>query len=71
MLPRKGKVIQFTENHKWAGCFGIIDEVKNDIYLIGMPMVVNDKVTTAYIRAMETDFEVIGTAVLVEDKQDE
>ena len=36
----KGMVVQFTEKHKWAGCLGIITEVKEsgaDIRYIPIP----------------------------------
>lgn len=40
---RVDDVIQFNENHKWCGCFGIIDEIKdcgeNGLrYMVGIPM---------------------------------
>ena len=64
-------VVQFTEKHKWAGCFGIIDKVKEcddeeEIdyrYLIGVPVPENG---VAHIFSMESDeeFEVVGTAIL-------
>lgn len=36
-------VIQFNENHKWCGCFGIIDKIKDcgengKRYMVGVPM---------------------------------
>ena len=38
----KGMVVQFTEKHKWAGCLGIITEVKEsgaDVrYMIAVPV---------------------------------
>ena len=38
----KGMVVQFIEKHKWAGCLGIITEVKEsgaDIrYMIAVPI---------------------------------
>ncbi len=61
-------VVQFTENHKWCGCLGIITEIKqlnNDIkYMIGVPI---PQQGTAYIFSMESeqDFEYIGKAVMV------
>ena len=67
-------VVQFTENHKWCGCFGYIDEVKkcgNDIrYMIGVPM---PEQGTAYIFSMESDndFEYVGDPVLVVAKNAE
>lgn len=67
-------VVQFNENHKWCGCFGIIDEVKEYEdgivrYMIGVPIPENDgeKISTAYIFVSSTEnaLEYIGTAVLV------
>ena len=65
----KGMVVQFTEKHKWAGCLGIITEVKEsyaDIrYMIAVPI---PQQGTAYIFSMESDeeFELItGFAKLV------
>jgi len=61
-------VVQFTENHKWCGCLGIITEVKdcnNDIrYMIGVPV---PQSGTAYIFSMESEneFEFIGRAIMV------
>lgn len=60
-------VVQFTENHKWCGCLGIIEEVKDckdDVrYMIGVPVPSSG---TAYIFSMESenDFEFIGEAVM-------
>ena len=35
-------VVQFTENHKWYGCFGVITEDKREgdvrRYMIGVPI---------------------------------
>lgn len=67
----KGMVVQFVEKHKWAGCLGIITEVKEsyngaDIrYMIAVPI---PQQGTAYIFSMESDeeFELItGFAKLV------
>lgn len=67
-------VVQFTENHKWCGCFGYIDEIKkcdNDIrYLIGVPIPDGG---TAFIFSMESknEFEYVGNAVLVPSRAEE
>ena len=54
----KGMVVQFIEKHKWAGCLGIITEVKEsyaDIrYMIAVPI---PQQGTAYIFSMESDEE--------------
>ena len=61
-------VVQFTENHKWCGCFGYIDEIKeyddNVRYMIGVPIPDNG---TAFIFSMKSknEFEYVGKAVLV------
>jgi len=66
-------VVQFNENHKWCGCLGIIDEVKEYEdgtvrYMIGVPTPgsIKEKVSTAYIFVSSTEnaLEYIGTAVL-------
>ena len=65
----KGMVVQFIEKHKWAGCLGIITEVKESYtdvrYMIAVPI---PQQGTAYIFSMESDeeFELItGFAKLV------
>lgn len=66
-----GDVVQFTENHKWCGCLGVIEEIKNcgdDIrYMIGVPVPAGG---TAYIFSMgsESEFEYIGPAVMVSQR---
>lgn len=59
-------VIQFTENHKWAGCFGFIDEVKGEEhprrYMIGIPI---PEQGIAYVFDDGSNIELIGQAVLV------
>lgn len=72
---KRNDVVQFTENHKWAACLGIINEVKeldDDVrYMIGVPM---PESGTAFIFSMESDeeFEPVGTAVLgYADEEDE
>lgn len=55
-------VVQFNENHKWCGCLGIVEDVADWGYLIGVPAPMQG---TAYIRAKKDDVEYIGKAVLV------
>lgn len=61
-------VVQFTENHKWCGCLGIIHEIKkcdDDIrYMIGVPIPGSG---TAFIFSMSKDkeFESIGQAIMI------
>lgn len=70
----KNSVVQFNENHKWCGCLGIINEVKelkDDIrYMVGVPCPLQG---TAYIYVLRSEFaiEVIGTAILVPKDSDE
>lgn len=61
-------VVQFNENHKWCGCLGIVNEIKqcqNDIrYMVAIPSPAEG---TAFIYVMESDktIEKIGRALLV------
>lgn len=69
----KGGVIQFKENHKWCGCFGMIKEwkevgtedplVKDIRYMVGVPTPEG----TAYIYVMDSEnaMEFIGMAKLI------
>ena len=60
-------VVQFNENHKWCGCFGIINEVKDcgddKRYMIGVEI---PQQGTAFIFSMGNDheFEYVGKAPL-------
>lgn len=66
----KNDVVQFTENHKWCGCYGYVHRIKpcgDDIrYMVGVPI---PQQGTAYIFVMESsnDIEYIGKSVLVEE----
>lgn len=65
-------VVQFTENHKWYGCFGVITEDKREgdvrRYMIGVPI---PQQGTAYIFDDGSNIEYIGKAVLVEKRDEE
>ena len=65
-MIKKNDVVQFTENHKWVGCFGYVTEVKflNGMarYTIGVPMPMKG---TAFIFDDGSEIEKVGTAVLV------
>lgn len=67
-MINKNDVIQFTENHKWCGCLGIvvaiktIEEEKNK-YLIGVPIPMQGQ-GTAYIFDDGSNIEKVGTAIL-------
>lgn len=69
-----GDVVQFTEEHKWCGCLGIVNEVKqfdDDARLmIGVPI---PEQGTAYIFSMVSDghVEYIGDAIMVMAYQEE
>lgn len=71
-MIEKDDVVQFTENHKWRGCLGIIREIKNcrnetlewdTRYMVGVPI---PQQGTAFIFVMESEnaIEKIGKAVL-------
>ena len=76
MKIRKNDVVQFTENHKWRGCLGIVSEVKKTAggkirYMIGVPLPSNDgKASMAYIIDDGSNIEYIGVAVMIENKED-
>lgn len=63
-------VVQFTENHKWCGCYGTITKDKGvnhpRRYMIGVPV---PQQGTAYIFDDGSNIEYIGEAVLVEGEE--
>ena len=78
MTIKKNDVVQFTEDHKWCGCLGIVSEVKSVTsghrYMIGAPIPNNQgKAQTAFIFDNGDNIERIGIAALVlkEDKTNE
>ena len=64
---RINDVVQFTEDHKWVACFGVVSDVKDcggDYrYLIGVPVPMQG---IAYIFSMESndEFEYVGRTIL-------
>jgi len=66
---RVNSVVQFIENHKWCGCFGIIEEDKGEghprRYLIGVPI---PESGTAFIYDDGSSIERIGKAVMIRDE---
>ena len=65
---KKNDVVQFNEKHKWCGCLGIVDSIKEfpDMrkrITVGVPV---PEKGTAYIFAEPEDLEVIGKAVLIQ-----
>lgn len=64
----KNSVVQFTENHKWCGCLGVIEEVTkcgDDVrYMIGIPIPLQG---TAFVFAMKSknEIEYIGEAAFI------
>lgn len=72
MKAKVDDVVQFLEHHKWVGCLGIVEEVKecdDDVrYMIGVPIPSNAEGTSAaYVFSMESknEFDMIGKAALV------
>lgn len=63
-----GDVVQFTEDHKWCGSLGIVEEIKElegDVrYMIGVPA---PEKGTIYIFSLgsKEEFEYIGQAVMM------
>lgn len=58
----KNEVVQFNEKHKWCGCLGIVEEVKENRIMVGVPV---PEKGTAYIFARPEELEHIGTAIMV------
>lgn len=58
-------VVQFTENHQWVGCLGVIEEDKGEghprRYMIGVPVPMQG---IAYIFDDGSNIERVGSAVL-------
>lgn len=70
-----GDVVQFNENHKWTGCLGIIDEIKDcgkngKRFMVALPL---PQQGTAYIFVMQDEFaiEKIGKARFVARKEED
>jgi len=60
-------VVQFTENHKWRGCFGFVHEIKpcgGDFRLmIGVP-IPEQGTAFIYTKLRDNDIEYVGRPVL-------
>lgn len=66
-MIKKNDVIQFTENHKWAGCFGYVTKVDKCggglvRCMIGVPIPMGG---TAFVFDDGSGIEKVGTAVIV------
>lgn len=68
----KNDVVQFTENHKWCGCLGVITEDKGydhpRRYMVGVPI---PEKSIAYIFDDGSNIELIGRAVLTEAEEED
>ena len=68
----KGDVVQFNEDHMWAGCLGIVEEDKECShprrYMVGVPV---PQQGTAYIFDDGSNIERIGRAALVPSDMEE
>lgn len=72
MKVSAGDVIQFNENHPWAGALAVVTDVKptgDDVKITaGVPMLENNKVAgTTYIFTMQSknEFDPIGRASMM------
>lgn len=70
---KRNDVVQFNERHKWCGCLGIVDSIKefSDMrkrITVGVPI---PEKGTAYIFAEPEDLEIIGKAVLVQSSEED
>ena len=57
-------VVQFNEHHKWCGCIGIVEEVKPNRIMVGVPIPVGK---STHIYVVKEDLEYIGNTVLVSE----
>lgn len=62
-------IVQFNENHKWCGCLGIVDEIKdcgeNGIrYMVGVP-IPQQGIAYIFVMSEESAIELIGEAKLI------
>ena len=68
-MIKPNDVVQFTENHKWCGCLGIVSKDKGydhpRRYVIGVPL---PEKGIAYIFDDGSNIERIGEAVMVEQE---
>lgn len=76
--PKRGDVVQFTENHKWVGTLGIVSEVKKcgDDYRVMVACTIPDNkehCNTAYIYSMlsNKEFEFVGNAVMMPPEEED
>ena len=73
----KRDVVQFTEDHKWCGCLGIVKEVKKYQdgtcrYMVGVPVPNNESnAQTAFIFDNGDNIERIGIACLTLREDDD
>ena len=71
-MIKPNDVIQFTENHKWCGCLGIVLNDKGydhpRRYVIGVPVPGNG---IEYIFCDGSNIERVGEAVMVEREDEE
>lgn len=69
-----GDVVQFNNNHKWCGCFGYIDEIKempdDTRYTIAIPFPGNE-IAVIYSLISDAEFDYIGHAALLPSKVEE
>ena len=65
---QKNDVVQFNSKHKWCGCLGIIENVNESDYLVGVPAPDHE---TFYIFVDPGEIEYIGKAVMVSSKTKE
>lgn len=53
----KNDIVQFPKSHKWAGCIGVVDSVKNGIAIV---CVRDPEFREYYIRVFTDDVYVVG-----------
>lgn len=61
-------VVQFNEKHKWCGSLGIVNEIRVERIMVGVPI---PQQGVAYIFCKEDELEYIGNAVLTERREED
>ncbi len=61
-MIQEGDVIQFNETHKWTGILGIVEEIKQERIMVGVPI---PQKGTAYIYCKKENIEQVGEAIFI------
>ena len=63
MELKQNEIVVFSENHKWVGTIGYIEEIKESKYLIAIPDP-TQKVVFIFIKKEDAENDLIPTGVI-------